>query len=165
MVGDIFVAVCLVVVFSSGCMPHGLWTQMHTHTHEWKSNCGRKFLSCYDFNAAHFYVAPCQTAHQLWWLPLTFLSPLGFLTNLVLGCRQWDMIVVETNARQRSISFKRTKKKKERKRSINICQIPSPSPHPLLVMHLCYILADFSLTGYYLIWSSARAQEHAALAV
>lgn len=60
---------------------------------------------------------------------------------------------------------KEQKKKKERKRSINICQIPSPSPHPLLVMHLCYILADFSLTGYYLIWSSARAQEHAALAV
>lgn len=113
-VGDIFVAVCLVVVFSSGCMPHGLWTQMHTHTHEWKSNCGRKFLSCYDFNAAHFYVAPCQTAHQLWWLPLTFLSPLGFLTNLVLGCRQWDMTVVETNARQRSISFKRTKKKRKK---------------------------------------------------
>lgn len=64
-----------------------------THTHSVKRESGSVIVGeicklCYDFNAAYFNVALCQRGHQLWRLLLTFLSPLEFLTNLILESRQ-----------------------------------------------------------------------------
>lgn len=78
-VAVVFVVVQYIVFGFSACMART--TPPLTHLINRKRSVGEICRLCYDLNSAHFLFC----AHQLWWLPLTFLHLFVFLTNLALG--------------------------------------------------------------------------------
>lgn len=75
-VAVLFVVVQYIVLGFSACMT--LTAPPLTHLIKRKRSVGEIGKLCYDLNSAHFLFG----AHQLWWLPLTFLYLFVFLTNL-----------------------------------------------------------------------------------